>query len=202
MKKLLLAFALLGLANCTQPTTSLEIRIQKTIKDHIVKDINDPKSYESIDFKIYTEKDSTIFDEDVLRSYYSKKYVAERDSLAKVGDNQGAADALKKLSLLDKQIDAERARFTSKEISHFYVIHNFRAKNVYNALIKHSFMYEIYPKEILGKDFYDFKADYNHLEVISEDEINEDWISSMRRRRELGIISDNLYNWIMNTINE
>ena len=73
MKKLLLAFALLGLANCKQPTTSLEMRIQKTIKDHIVKDINDPKSYESIDFKIYTAKDSTIFDEDVLRSYYSKK---------------------------------------------------------------------------------------------------------------------------------
>lgn len=181
MKKLLLAFALTAFVGCKQaPITPNqktaeaipENPIETTIVNYLMENLNDPSSYQSIDFKVLTKRDTIRhgMSDDEIRKMLILDYTEERDRLTQIGDHEGAEAANKKLSDIANHI-AKFKELDNASFEYHYVIHNFRAKNEFGALIKYSYFYTLRPKEPVNSIL---DIDLTKLEVFDSDEITEE----------------------------
>ena len=183
MKNILIIMATIGLlCGCT----STQQKAENVIKSYIANTIDNPKSYESIEFsELYTDYHMSQFDDSKYNEQL-KQYAKERNDLILAGDNAGATQILNKISELNKEIEEARNSFIPKEeIGLYYIIHKFRASNQYGALTKYCYMYTI---------------DKQMQEVIHSEEITERWIELLDFQKSIGIITDEQYDWTQNAL--
>ncbi|MEI6695532.1 MAG: hypothetical protein WCO13_05645 [Bacteroidota bacterium] len=148
MKKIILLIALSAIIiSCSE---SSDKKAQRAIKDYLQKNLNDAKSYESVDFgKLIS--DSTKFDDDLYNSgikfsesnfeFFSSVYNESQNPDDKIRMTEAEKEVIEK----KKEYEQAKSNFKSELI--YKMTHKYRAKNKFGAIVLEETLF------VIDKDF-------------------------------------------------
>lgn len=142
--KTLLYLSLLGISNTffscsTKEKTPLAI-MEDSIKAYLMKNLDDPSSYEPVQSEIM---DTTLYSENLQHlEMLMLKYAGSMDS--EYG-KEARAKYLREAEFYKNQLDSLNKSTDPNAVAAYRVLHSFRAKNKFGALVKDQLKFEFKP---------------------------------------------------------
>lgn len=142
----LLTSILLAAIGCNKTPTAQELA-EKAVKDYLMTNLNDPSSYESVEFSpvdtIFTKFEQSDFYKEINRDLNeikeSKKLSEDKEFMAHLLKTKGKVFVDSLQLFIDREpallqsLDSAESAFTP-EPKHLIIAHTFRAKNGFGAL--------------------------------------------------------------------